>query len=625
MPCISPGKSRNRILSMLLGAALFGLVGCSSGGDNKGIIDAPPPVVSSSSDGGGSSSDGQQSSDSSSSSISSSSSTSTSSSSSTSAPEGIELSGPNGTFFAGLNVAAETIEAGATTSITLSFYDENSNPIPVPGTWSAASRCTGVFTAEIAGPEATASTLSFTYTAKGCVGEDKIRMEGADGASIYVVNAAINVEPDSVNSIVYLGAEPSQIAIQGSGGDEIAEVSFRVRGVNSTAGAPGQLVQFRVEGVSGGLSLVNSSAVSDENGVVVAQVQSGTTPTNVTIVARHVDTGIEVPSNGLVVATGLAADNHFNMGADIYNPWAWDRINEQAINITVAVTDKSGNPVVDGTVVNFVSEEGGAITPKCTTVDNTCTVGWKPDKRQPDNGRIQIFATVKGTEDFIDNNGNKIFDNGDTFIAYDDTYDLGEPYSDNNENGQYDLGEHYVDSNSDGDRDGADGLWNGLNCNDTARCSDDKTFVDLGTQITIYQSNGYGVGVCNFGTFETDIPAEVLVESSFSLRDLWVSDGNSFAENPGHKCPFGNPAPNGTTVEFSVSGGSLVGPSSWRIGNASKPTGAYGITYKAPGSGGVQTITLTITVPASGNSGEEVVVSYSWNVNIVEPPEPDTI
>jgi hypothetical protein len=78
-------------------------------------------------------------------------------------------------------------------------------------------------------------------------------------------------------------------------------------------------------------------------------------------------------------------------------------------------------------------------------------------------------SVAKGTEDFFDNNGNKIFDDGDGFPL---EFDLGEPYSDNNDNEIYDVGEHFVDSNGNGMRDLGDGLWNGLNCNHSTLCLD---------------------------------------------------------------------------------------------------------------------------------------------------------
>lgn len=618
MPRLSLGNLPFRFSSVLILAATIGLGACSSAGNDgdEGVLNPPSTVTSSSTPTGTSSSNGGTNS-----STSTSTSTSTSNAVSSSSSSEQVVGGENPIT---VNIAVEqpSLEATESTTIVLTFTDENGDPAAVPGEWTAGSRCSGVFTSNIERTEVTTTRVTFNYTADGCVGEDIVRLEASDGDDIYVVTTTITVAPDSVNSIVYLGAEPSQIAIQGSGGDEIATVRFRVRGVNSPEGTPAQTVQFRVEGVAGGLSLVNQTDISDEDGIVEAQVQSGTTPTNVTIIARHVETGVEAPSNGLVVATGLAADNYFKISRDIANPWAWNRINSQAVNITVAVTDKSGNPVVDGTIVNFVSEEGGSIIPQCTTVNNTCSVEWKPNGVEPPNGRVQVFATVKGTEDYIDNNGNKVFDNGDTFTPYNDDYDLGEPYSDNDEDGEYDVGEHFVDSNGNNIRDGADGLWNGLNCNDTARCSTNQTFVDLGTQLTLYQSNGYGINICERGGFAAN-SFEVAAEGVLILGGLFLNDSNPVAENPGHACAFGNPLPNGTNVSFSVSGGSLQGVTSWNIGNASAPTGPYGISYKAPSTGGSETLVLTVTVPSPGGGGEEVIGGDQWTINVLPPPEPE--
>src|SRR5690606_13390399 len=147
-------------------------------------------------------------------------------------------------------------------------------------------------------------------------------------------------------------------------------------------------------------------------------------PSVVTVVASH-ESGVEVPSGGLVIATGLPSANHFHIGPEKNSLNAWNRLNEPSTSITVVATDRVGNPVADGTVINFVSIDGGSVEPFCTTANNTCSVTWKPDGREPNNGRARIMATVKGTEDFIDVNGNNIFDDDDIFSS---EFDLGEPY-----------------------------------------------------------------------------------------------------------------------------------------------------------------------------------------------------
>lgn len=580
-------KPRWAVQSLMF-AAFLGLAGCSN--IEEGDADAPPLSGSTSSGTAPGSS--------------------SSSSSSGTVSSGNLVDANGDPINVDIVVSNAALPAEGSTAMHLDFTDLAGDPVPVPGTWSAYSPCVGVGRAEISAPVTSTSRVSFNYVATGCVGDDKVTFTST-GQKLQTVSTTINVGEDVVSFITWQSTEPDSIAIRGSGGNEKAIITFRVNGLSSSTVAD-QLVNFRLEGVSGGVTLAESSAVSDANGFVRATVQSGSTPTLVTVVAEHVETGIEAQSGGLTVATGLAADNHFNIALSIRNPKAWNRINDQGTDVTVAVTDRSGNPVVDGTVVNFVSEKAGVITSSCKTAQNTCTVPWKPDGRNPSDGRAKVFATVKGTEDFIDNNGNKIFDDGDTF---DERFDLGEPYSDNNSNGMYDVGEHFVDSNGNGMRDGPDGLWNGLHCQHSALCAQDGKFVDLGAQTTIYMSNGkitVSEAICEYGDF--GVPEKLKFEAGVlrTIGGLYLSDGNTGASNPvDSACPMGNPLPAGTKIAFSVSGGTLQGTTSWTVSDdARAPTGPYGIKYKPAEKAGSEVLTLSVEVP-----GEEAKET-DWTLTI---------
>ncbi len=59
-------------------------------------------------------------------------------------------------------------------------------------------------------------------------------------------------------------------------------------------------------------------------------------------------------------------------------------------------------------------------------------------------GRATILATAIGEESFTDTNGNGYWDPGEPFVH------LGEPYSDNNENGAHDSSEYFLDFNQNG-------------------------------------------------------------------------------------------------------------------------------------------------------------------------------
>lgn len=510
-------------------------------------------------------------------------------------------------FNVNVEVENATLSAAGATAIHLNFSDDEGEPVTATGTWTADSPCLANETATISAPVTQGSRVSFAYTAAGCLGVDNLIFStvGSD-EEMQSFSTSVTIEADQVAFISWQSTEPANIAIRGSGGNEQAIVTFRLNG-QTTGAVAGQLVNFRLEGAAGGVALVESSAISDADGLVRAKVLSGTTPNVVTIVAQHAASQIEAQSGGLVVASGLPSAGNFNIALTITNPNAWNRINEPATEVVAAVTDRVGNPVVDGTVVNFVSPEGGAITSSCTTVNNTCTVTWKPDGRDPSDGRARILATTKGTEHFIDNNGNNIFDDADIFEGF----DLGEPYIDSNGNGQYDEGEYFVDTNNDGVRNGPDGLWNGLNCQHSALCSEDIHFIDIGAHATVYMSNGANPTICEPGDFGAG-ELELTAGDNITLGGLYLSDGNTGATNPEWVCPVGNPLPAGTEVSFSASAGTLLGKTSWTVrSDATLPTGSYGIRYTNDNPG-LAILTLTVAVP-----GEESREFY-WDIMVEE-------
>ncbi len=581
MPATRFGSLPGRLTTLSCISALLLLTGCGDGSKNNSLTAQPLSTGSSSSSSGAGSS---------------------SSSSSSSSSGGVN---PNGVTVS-VDMASSTLSLGGSTAITLTFEDADGSAMAVPGNWTATSPCLDSNASTLNGPVVMSQSVSFNYSVVSCTGQDHIQFTGTDGTDTYGASGAVTVVENQVSYIEWANSSPEQIAIRGTGGVETASVSFQVGGYWSE-GVAGEHVEFRLEGAAGGVRLVETSAVSDSSGMVTARVQSGTVPNLVTVVATHVGTQAEAYSGGLLVATGLPLAGHFNIGLSVFNPDAWGRINEETTEVTVAVTDRSGNPVLDGTKVNFFSQEGGAISPSCVTVDNTCTVTWKPDGRQPDDGRVQILAVVKGSEYFVDNNGNYLFDDGDVFDV--DVHDLGEPFSDNNENGEYDAGEHFVNTDNGPGRSVGDGSWNGPNCQHSSQCGS-RSYVDLAAQTTIFVAKGKTPTICNLGDF-ADIT--IGVEGTVELNNLFLSDGNSSAENPGHVCLTGNPLPNGTEVSFSVSAGSLRGTSNWVIGNEVEPTGPYSIDYKAPNTAGVEKLYLTITTPTA-------LFETSWRI-VVEAAE----
>lgn len=458
MEFVNPSPKLRWAASSLVFACFIGLVGCSSSDNNRSGPTKIGTLTPSS--------------------------PSSSSSSSASSSSGTTVTSPfrdaqGNPVFVEANIVNQPLEPHASTAVHLNFTNRNGNTVQPVGTgWKATSECIRDGLAEIVGPITNENQISFSYTTFGCVGSDVVTFTTPDFPS-FSYSSEIIIE-DRVSYISWVSTEPENIAIAGSGGVERATVTFQLNGIYGSAVA-GQKVTFQIEGPVGGARLVETTGISDSNGFVRAFVLAGSTPNVVTVVAHHEESGAETPSGGLVVSTGLASANYFHLNVS-QSGTSWE-VGGATATITAVASDRFGNPVANGTVINFVSMDTGIVDPFCTTSNGFCTATWKSDGRVPtaqnNNSEFvaRIFATIKGTENFIDKNSNNIFDDGDEFVAA--VHDLGEPFLSLDNSGPYKEGDYFVDTNGNNQRDEGDNLWNGLNCQHSTLCSTEQNYVHL--------------------------------------------------------------------------------------------------------------------------------------------------
>mgnify|MGYP002137315599 CR=1 FL=1 len=97
------------------------------------------------------------------------------------------------------------------------------------------------------------------------------------------------------------------------------------------------------------------------------------------------------------------------------------------------VADRQGNPVPAGSAVNFVASHGQVQGTCLLDAASQCSVTYTSQGLRPASGRAVILAYMDGEESFIDQNGDNIWQSGETF------YDVGLAYRDDNGNGTYDI------------------------------------------------------------------------------------------------------------------------------------------------------------------------------------------
>jgi len=345
-------------------------------------------------------------------------------------------------------------------------------------------------------------------------------------------------------TIQFVSADPSLMALSGmgtSGQSENSLVSFMVKDKKGNPMA-GEIVNFSLTTGVGGLSLANTSDVSDSEGIVLVNVLSGNVSTSVAVIATLADMSASAQSSQLSVNTGFPDQDSFSLSIDTLNPEGLDYDGE-TITFTIRAADHFNNPVPDGTAVYF-STEGGAIEPSCSTVKGTCSVVWTSQNPRPSNGRATVIATAIGGESFIDANGNGFYNHGELFT------DLSEAFQDDNENGIFDLGfEEFFDFNANGIFDSGNGIYNGFLCSDTPHCTLEQVHVRKSAVIAMAGSSA----MINISPTSVNLTTITSKDVTITVHDV-----------------NGNPMPKGTSVNFTTTNGEISGSTSFTVESSSK-------------------------------------------------------
>ena len=378
------------------------------------------------------------------------------------------------------------ISAGATLGVSLAIVDENDQRILTQTPVSFTSICTEDGFATIDQQVNTVNGEAIaTYEDISCAGgdgnEDVIVASVVVNNSTLSITRSITILAESVGSINFISADPTQLVLLGTGGQNSQTISTLLFQVNGTLGNPlaQQNVTFSLNTQTGGLSLFPALGITNSQGQVSARVTSGNVPTSVRVTAEVVtESGISVltQSDLLAVNTGLPDQNSFTLSADNLNPEA-NSISGQTVGLVARLADTFNNPVPDGTSVSFTTE-GGVIEPSCTTTNGTCGVTWTSANPRTSDHRITILATAIGHETLFDANGNNSYedsdggpisdntDSGFGFSVYGETgfVDHSEAWRDDNEDNIRDVAEIFLDYNDDGDFNGPDKFFNGPQC-----------------------------------------------------------------------------------------------------------------------------------------------------------------
>lgn len=400
--------------------------------------------------------------------------------------------------------------------------------IPVQVTFGAS--CGTVEPATVTTDAFGSASTTYKANVATCAGTNVTINAASVGAS--TVSGVIPVAGAIASNVQFVSPTPNFIYLDGSVGITQAQVVFRV--VDSL-GNPLQNKKLRLSlsnsatGVS--LNEVGNSApvdlTTDSLGQVSAAVFSGTVPTSLNVRAVLLDgnnepTLVASNSNVLTVAIGRPVQRSLSLAVEKFSIEGGTN-DGASTRVDLAMADRQGNPVPPGTQVNFVAESGVLLPPVCVVADQSkCSVTFISQGTRTANGRVSVLAYVVGEEDFVDVNGNNIFD-----VGIDSFTDLGRAFRDDNGsslsgmNGIYDLGEFQVPR-----------IGTGV-CTAGGGCPGDGVWgaADVRAQATVVFATVQAAISSSSLVVTTDYPGSNPLTKTLTSLDVTVADlnGNSLA------------------------------------------------------------------------------------------------
>ncbi len=267
----------------------------------------------------------------------------------------------------------------------------------------------------------------------------------------------LNLGKPAAQSIQTSNATNQTIYLKGSGYTEFANVTFKLVD-NSGNGVPNQPIDLSANVWSGGLTLDDKTNQTitkntDINGDVVVRVNSGTIPTPVRVTATLKGTSISTVSSALSIAVGLPSQINFSLSQGTINIDGMNR--DGTLNTySIIASDRMGNPVPDGTAINFVTEAGQVLSNVFTVKDGNgiarATANFASAEPRPSDGRVTVLAYALGEESFIDKNGDNVYTDSADAAIKEQFQDLGSVFLDRQYNNFYNSTDQFIKQNDTG-------------------------------------------------------------------------------------------------------------------------------------------------------------------------------
>ena len=375
---------------------------------------------------------------------------------------------PSSVSLGPISAGSTTLASGTTTSLsvlaTISGSSGSSNNI-VNVTFQASCgqiNGSGSSSSVVSNGSGLAQAIYSSVSSAGTLCSGPVTIT-ASTPGATAVSIALTVASPTASAVSFVSASAPQIYVIGSGAITQSVLTYKVTTSAGTAMA-GATVTFGITVNPGGVTLgtnastVPISSTTDSNGLVTVAVNSGTVPGPVNVMAALTSScGATAPatmagmsactvyalSQNLTVASGPPSQRYMSLSISTFNVEAWD-VDGVTTQVTVRVADRQGNPVVNGTVINFTTSSG-QIGSSCPTAlvngVSVCSVTWTSQAPRAtwNHGRAAVLAFTNGQKDYVDVNGNNQYDAGtDTLL------DIGDPYRDDTEVKSYVPGDFLI-------------------------------------------------------------------------------------------------------------------------------------------------------------------------------------
>ncbi|TNE79877.1 MAG: hypothetical protein EP339_03150 [Gammaproteobacteria bacterium] len=496
--------------------------------------------------------------------------------------------GSGGSFQSGqMNVSASSLSAGGSTRLDFNVVnasDGNAMYNAAETTATIASLCSSAsFDSSIT---TTSGSFSTTYEA-GCAGTDTITARLSNGST---ATANITVAAPEIGELEFVSATPDSIALSGNSNGtrpSVSEVTFKLTDKNGNAITTGEDITFSLSTTVGGISLSQTSTVTDEEGLATTRVSAGTVPTVVSVTGTYTpDSGTPIQTTSAPISISATIPDQDSFSVSIENNFLPNARNYDGVTvpITIRAADRNNNRISDA-VVNYLTN-AGSVQSECILQDGACSIEWISQSPRPDNGIVLILARTVGEESFRDLNSDGVY------VAADDQFnttndDKGEAFLDRNLNGSRDGDEEYFDYNSNGQYDTANGIYNGTACaDDASNCT--ESLLEITQTARLFMASD-SIVISTLTPTPVAIPGEICVQIGGAFRD-------------GSGALVQGPPPGGTSVKYSTTNGALVGPSELTTTTAYRETAiTQCVTLEADDTSSSGTLTVEVTPPSPFN------------------------